>query len=239
MGDFLGVLPVMIQLSKQDLLHVNIHPESLPLFHLLPKKYRIMLQEREEALYGRKLEIDILKAFALSHQYNCYMSQAHFPCLGLPLPPVPVKAELEFEAMNEPVYDYVLAPFSRSLPPQQRWAQAQWQRLVQLLPEKSFCIIGHARDEKDFVTGDHIAHLYNASMVKLINVLKKARGGLISVVSGPSHLAFHLGVRNYLLTNQPMTWGINPEAVKICDPIGALKAEKVAALLREKELSVS
>ena len=230
-GDFLGILPVMVALAKQDELHVNIHPEAEHIFDLVPSKYNIKLQDKDEALYDRVLELDVNKAFNISHQKNYYMSQAHFAYLGLPVPEQPSKAELEFEPAEVPQCDFVLAPFSRSLPPQERWPKERWQQLTSLLPDKSFCVIGHDRDERDYVTGANVLQMYNYPVVTVINLLKKARKGLISVVSGPSHLAFHLGVKNYLLTNQNMTWGNNPDAVKITDPIPELRPEKVAQLL--------
>ncbi len=230
-GDFLSTLPVMAELAKHDELHLNIHPEAESIFHLIPKKYNIKLQEKESALYDRILELNISKAFDIANDHNYYMSQSHFAYLSLPVPQQPPKAELEFDLADGAVYDYIVAPFSRSLPPEQRWPKAQWQRLADLMPDHTFCIIGHDRDERDFVTGNNVFHMYNEPLLKVINILKNAGKGLISVVSGPSHLAFHLCVKNYLLTNQNMTWGINPEAVCVCDYIPDLKAERLIEVL--------
>ncbi|MEO6327907.1 MAG: hypothetical protein ABIO55_03205 [Ginsengibacter sp.] len=231
-GDFLGVVPVMIELAKHDELHLKIHHEAEPIFKLIPKKYNIKLQEKGLSSYARVIELDISKAFTISHENNYHMSQSHFAFLGLPVPENAVKAELEFKAIDVPVYDFILAPFSRSLPPQERWSQEQWQRLTNLLPDYSFCLIGHKRDEKNFIKGENVTQMYNESLVKVISIMKNARRGLISVVSGPSHLAFHVGVKNCLLTNQNMTWGNNPDAVKISDYIPELKAERVIEVLK-------
>lgn len=234
-GDFLGAIPTIIEFAKQDELHLKINPEADPLFKMIPKKYRIKLQEKEDALYDKVVELNISKAFTIANENNYYMSQSHFAYLGLPVPAIPIKAELEFESADLPVYDFILAPFSRSLPPTERWPREQWQRLADFLHTSSFCIIGHERDEKNFVTGKNVTQMYNENLVKVMTVLKNARRGLISVVSGPSHLAFHLGVKNYLLTNQNMTWGNNPEAVWICDYIPELKAERVVVELKKNE----
>lgn len=229
-GDFLGVIPVMMELSKHDELQVNIHPEAEPIFKLISKKYNIKMQQ-DSMQYNRIYELDISKAFDLASLHNYYMSQSHFAYLGLPVPAAPPKAELEFEETEVPVYDYIVAPFSRSLPPDQRWPKDQWQELVTQLSDYSLCVIGHERDEKNFVTGTNISYMYNEPIVEVIKVLKKAKKGLISVVSGPSHLAFHLGVKNYLLTNQSMTWGNNPEAVMVYGYIPELKPVKVIEVL--------
>jgi ADP-heptose:LPS heptosyltransferase len=232
-GDFLGVVPVMIELAKQDELHIKIHHEAEPIFRLISKKYNIKLQEKEPSFYDRVIELDISKAFTLSHENNYHMSQSHFAYLGLPVPENAVKAELEFEVTDVPVYDFVLAPFSRSLPPQERWSREQWQRLTDLLPGCSFCVIGHERDQRNFIKGENVTQMYSESLVKVMTVLKNAGRGLISVVSGPSHMAFHLGVKNYLISNQNMTWGNNPYAVRIGDHIPELTAERVIDILNE------
>ncbi|MGN6532889.1 MAG: hypothetical protein ACTHK0_14200 [Ginsengibacter sp.] len=231
-GDFLGVLPVIIDLSKRDELHVQIHPEATAIFSMIPKKYNIKLQEREDAFYDVILKLDISRAFTISSENNYYMSQAHFAFLGLEVPETPLKAELEFEQFEMCPYDYIIAPFSRSLPACQCWLREEWQRLTDLMPERSFCIIGHNRDPRNYITGPNVSEMYNEPLVKVVNLLKSVQGGLISVVSGPSHLSFHLGVKNYLLTNQNMKWGNNPEAITIQDYIPELKAEKVLEILQ-------
>lgn len=223
-GDFLGVMPVMGALRNQGPLEVAIHPEAEALFRLMRSDLDIRLQQRDEAAYSRVLNLDISAAFTLSHQRNYYMSQAHFACLDLPVPAVPPKAALEFDAVPVPACDYVLAPFSRSLPPRERWPRAEWQALVELMPDKTFCLIGHDRDDRNFLRGDNVHPFFGQPLAALMSLLKSARHGLVSVVSGPSHMAFHLSVRNVLLTNQHMTWGNNPEAVQIWDPIPTLRA---------------
>jgi ADP-heptose:LPS heptosyltransferase len=231
-GDFLGVIPVVIDLSKRDELQMKIHPEASTVFSMIPKKYNIKLQEREDAFYDVILQMDISRAFTISSENNYYMSQAHFAFLGLDVPETPLKAELEFEEIGMEAYDYIIAPFSRSLPANQRWPMEEWQRLVELMPESTFCIIGHEREPRNFIMGPNVSEMYNEPLVKVINLLKSAKRGMISVVSGPSHLCFHLGVKNYLLTNQDMKWGINPEAITIENYIPELKAEKVIEILQ-------
>jgi ADP-heptose:LPS heptosyltransferase len=230
-GDFLGIIPVMTELAKRNELHVSIPTEAEPIYHLIAKKYNIGLQEKEAEQYDTVIELDVSKAFGLACLHHYYMSQSHFACLGMPVPATPPKAELQFEETDVPVYDYILAPFSRSLPPQQRWPKERWQELVRLMPGSSFCVIGHGRDEREFTTGGNVSQMYNQPLVDVLRVLKKARKGLISVVSGPSHCAFHLGVKNYLLTNQAMTWGNNPDAVSVQDYIPDLTVEKLIAVL--------
>jgi hypothetical protein len=233
-GDFLGMMPLMTELSKQEELHVSIHPEVECLLDLVPKKYGIKLKDRDEASYDKIVEVDIFKVFKLAIERNYYMSKAALAYLNFDMSENPPKAELEFEAVETSAYDYIIAPFSRSLPPEQRWPQEQWQKLTELLPDKLFCIIGHERDDKNFMTGKNIFGMYNEPLIKVISVMKNARKGLISVVSGPSHIAFHISVKNYLLTNQYMAWGNNPEAVTIWNNIPHLKAEELVDILNRE-----
>ena len=223
-GDFLGVMPLMADLRAEGPLEIEIHPEAEALFRLFPKSLDMRLKRLPDEAYDRVLNLDISAAFTISHQRNYYMSQAHFACLGRPVPDVPPKAALEYSTVEVPVCDYVIAPFSRSLPPQERWPAAQWQDLIDTMPDLQFCLIGHDRDDPDFVSGPNVTQFFGHPLESLISLLKAARKGLISIVSGPSHLAFHLSVPNVLLTNQHMTWGNNPDAIQIWDPIPKLQA---------------
>lgn len=229
-GDFLGFIPVITELAKQDELHLSIHPESASLFSLIPKKLNI--SQQQPVHYNKILKLDAYEACGISRIHNYYMSQAHFAYLGMPVPKIPPKAELEFATLNVASFDYILAPFSRSLPNEQQWPKEQWQKLVDQMPQCSFCIIGHERDDQHLISGNNVTALYNKPIVEVINVLKKAKRGLISVVSGPSHMAFHLSVKNYLLTNQQMTWGNNPDAIQIRDYLPALTAERLTTILQ-------
>ncbi|MEX6688153.1 hypothetical protein QTN47_11640 [Danxiaibacter flavus] len=229
-GDFLGFVPVITELAKQDELHLVIHPESAAIFSLIPKKLNI--SQQQPVHYNRILKLDAYEACKISHIHNYYMSQAHFAYLGMPVPSIPPKAELEYEAVDVALFDYILAPFSRSLPSEQHWPKEQWQKLVDQMPQYSFCIIGHERDDHHFIAGNNVTGMFNKPIVQIINVLKRARRGLISIVSGPSHLAFHLGVKNYLLTNQQMTWGNNPDAIQVRDYLPALTAERLSTILQ-------
>ncbi len=229
-GDFLGFIPVIAALAKQDELHLAIHSESEELYELIPKKWNISKQQQIH--YDKVLKLDAYEACNISHIHNYYMTQAHFAYLGLPVPHTPPKAELNYPVVDVPSFDYIIAPFSRSLPDEQRWPGSYWQQLVELMPQCSFCMIGHARDDHHFITADNVTGMFNEHFVTVINLLKKARQGLISVVSGPSHLAFHLGVKNYLLTNQEMAWGNNPDAIQVRDYIPALSATKLLSILQ-------
>ncbi|GAO43784.1 glycosyltransferase family 9 protein [Flavihumibacter petaseus] len=232
-GDFLGTIPAMIDVARIHQLDVVIHPEARELFDLIPKRYGITAIDEPGSNDGYDYHgtMDISAAFTLSHQKDYYMSQAHMELLGLWVSPQPPKAELDIPDIDVPVADFILAPFSRSLPSEQKWPAAQWQKLVDMHPDKTFVVIGHDRDPRRFITGRNVLDAYAQPITEVCNLLKKARRGLISVVSGPSHLAFHLGVKNYLLTNQNMTWGNNPDAIQLRHQIPNMTAEDFSTFL--------
>lgn len=96
----------------------------------------------------------------------------------------------------------------------------------------SFAVIGGSKDERGYINGSNVFEVYGESWDYIISLLCRC-GSLVSVISGPSHLAFHLGIKNYLLDNQSlhMRWGVNPHAFKITDPIPTLTAERIMEFL--------
>jgi len=234
-GDFLGTIPVMQQLAKDNKgIHVIIHPEAEKIFKLIPAQYnieRVFHRQYPDTLYTRKLELDISKAFEVSDKKGYYMSQAHFDILGLPVPPVPPKADLHINPVACPQYDFLLAPFARSLPPQEKWDRKKWQKLVDNFPQLRFGLLGtRAHDDPEFLKGYNVEAEFDHDFNYVANMLRECRA-VISVVTGISHLCFHLGVPNILINNQNFTWGTNPEAVCIRTSIPMLKVDEV-----EKEM---
>ncbi len=104
----------------------------------------------------------------------------------------------------------------------------KWQELVNTLPDKKFCLFGNSLyDDPSFIEGDNVTSVFDQPFEVVANIMLKSKEGLISVVTGISHLAFHLGVKNILLTNQNMTWGNNPEAVMIKENITFLTTDNL------------
>lgn len=236
-GDFLGTIPVMQYMSSSyNALHVIIHPEAEKIFRLIPSKYNIIRtyhREHPDHLYDEELSLDISKAFSVASQKNLYMSQTHFDVLGYYVPQVAPKADLEIVPIECPEYDFLLAPFARSLPPQERWSQARWQKLVDALPHLRFGLLGTAAtDSPDYLKGYNVTAEFDHNFNYVSNLLRKSKG-VISVVTGISHLCFHLGVPNILLNNQNFTWGTNPEAINIRTPIPELMASTVVEKIKE------
>jgi ADP-heptose:LPS heptosyltransferase len=229
-GDFLGTIPAMIELSKQGPLEVILKDSVSELFNMIPKHHGIKRSDKDE----HDLSFHLQSSFNYADQHNLHMLQANFENIGLPAPSYVPKPELRYMTMQSPVFDYVLAPFSRSLPMEQKWDKSKWQELVNRMPDKSFCLLGSIfHDYPDFITGDNVTPIFSQPMAYVCNLLKQSNNGLISVVTGISHLAHALDVKNYLFVNQGV-WGKNPDAVCLDKHIPDIEVDEVIGILNSK-----
>ena len=227
-GDTLGTFPVLQQLNKDhEHFSVIVLEEVKWLYELVPELKLCECSRHDK-------ELNISGAFTLSHQHNLFMSQAHYPFMGYPIPPEPVKAELTIIDVDVPVYDYVIAPYGRSAPNEQKWSMDKWIELINSMPEYSFAILGNSKyDDFAYPIPENVSLLFDLSAMELCNVLQKANYGCISIVTGISHFCYHLNVTNYLIANQGMTWGLQPDAIIIDDHIPTLPVQKVYDVLKE------
>ena len=221
-GDFLGSVPAVQRFASRTDVCCTHHPEVRHLFEMTGLK-----EYKDSYHISKEISIGCTYAWNIAIPKGLHMTQAYFPLVGLDIPDEPVKAEINVPKNVVRAYDYIIAPFSRSLPEGQKVIVEEWQRLVDMLPDKKFCIIGSDSDPEWFVTGRNVTACYGQPLSFVLNLIQHARDGLISVVSGPSHMAFHLGVKNYLITNQVMAWGNNPDAKKIIHYIPDIRAEQI------------
>jgi ADP-heptose:LPS heptosyltransferase len=215
-GDFIGTIPAM---QAVDALYV-IKPQMVELASMARIEYTIVQQLCDK-------EFDLHNAFAFAASHNLHMIQANFRELDLPVPRNIPRPELTVITEPVPVVDYVLSPFSRSLPESERWEK--WQELIDSMADKRFALIGGMYDDEDYLTG--CLKIFNRSLNYISNVLLNSKG-LISVVTGTSHLAYALGVKNYLFCSQG-AWGKNPEAIHLANgSITDVEVKKVIDLLK-------
>lgn len=196
-------------------------------YELLPKDLNIKFIK--SAGMGAQV-IDMLKAYDLSRECNLHMSQAYHAQFGLPVPCNPIKPELVFEQLHVPVYDYILAPHSRSLPPKEKWDAEKWIELAQELEEQgnSVCFFGNSLFDKEFIGFNNE---YDRPMVEVLNMIKACNEGVISVVTGISHLCYAVGAKNYVMCNQLNKWGLNPDCIHIKKYIPELTVDEVLEVL--------
>lgn len=210
-GDFLGAIPAMQALGKTDRLVVQIHPEAEKLVSLIHNPDNIIFTTHP-ASGEVKHTIYSATAFPVATGNNWYMSQAYFRQVGLEVPLSPPRAILEVPIEDTPTYDYIISPFARSLPEADKWPREKWQELVDSMPDKKFCVLGTvSHDSPHFLEGPNVDARFDFSFRHISNLMLRATKGLISVVTGTSHLAFHLGVKNWVLNNQDFAWGTNPD----------------------------
>lgn len=226
-GDYLGTVPAMQLIAERNaaigLPCTFIVPDGIASLH------KMAGLQRSDSNYA-DCSFDLHRAFALADKENLYMSQAHFSFVGLPTPSEPPRPQLNVPVFGVQSFDYILAPFSRSLPPEQLWPRQCWQGLVNSMPDKSFCLFGAGKDDIDFIDAPNCTPVFDASFDIVCNVMRAAKGGVISIVTGISHLAFALNVKNYLLINQG-SWGRNPDAICITKPIHSTGVDDVRKLI--------
>lgn len=211
-GDFLGTVPAMQAVGAD----VIVKDSVFELFRMTGLK---------QAFDNPDKHFDLHASFAYADKNNLHMIQSNFAQIGLPVPKDVPRPKLTFHEIYCKKFDYVLAPFSRSLPKEQLWQREKWQALVNAMPEKSFCLMGsQTHDDPEYVTGPNVTPMFGKSWTVVCNIMKRSQ--LISVVTGLSHLAYALEVKNYLFFNQGR-WGQNPDAVLMQKHIPDITVEEV------------
>ena len=232
-GDTLGTFPVLQQLNKDhEHFSVVINEDARDLYSLVPE---IRICECNKA----DKELNLSGAFTTAHMHGIYMVQAHYPFMGYSIPEKPIKADLriiDITTKDTKFYDYVIAPFGRSAPNEQKWSMDKWVQLIESMPEFSFAILGNSKyDDWAAPVPENATLFFDRSMNDVGYTLQRAKYGCISIVTGISHFCYHLGVKNYLLTNQTgMTWGENPDCIAIRDHIPTLEPKTVYDLLSQE-----
>lgn len=232
-GDFLGSIPAVQALAKTNDVVCTYLPEVEELFDMTGL---CKWKEEDDDKIVCTINLNCTDAWNIAIKKDLHMTQAYFECVGLPIPEAPVRADLSNpldDVFGSPGFihgKYIIAPFSRSLPDNQKLHYSVWDKLVSM-SDKMFYVIGGRLDQKGFVRGDNVQELYGLPLCVIMYMIK--RMPLISVISGPSHLSFHLGGINYLFDNQScsMRWGVNPDAIKITDPIPTITAERIMEYL--------
>lgn len=224
LGDFLGTLPALIEKNKKEKI-LLIASISDSLKKLIPKN--IELIESDGFDYVPDVTLDIHRAWRLANEKGLYMSQCYFDQLDLQIPIIKEKVLLDYDKKMTQVVDYIISPFSRSLPESQKVSSKVFQDAVDDNPDILFALIGvEGMDDSNFINGKNVIKFFNKDLHYICNLMQNSTKGLISVVTGTSHLAFHLSVFNILFSNQGATWGNNPEALIIGSYIPQTTYEK-------------
>lgn len=242
-GDCLGTIPAVIALAQTvDKLVLVPHPARWDLAEMIPQKHGIQLGGLHSANIDYTIRVgpDDTEAYFYAHENKLHMTAAHHHFLGLPTPPAPVRPELEFPDIAVPRYDYILSPFSRSLPEEQLWPAWKWAQLVGMLPKKKFAFFGNP--QYDIPGQSLVWHMlmvhknvqpeFGRPLAELANIMQKS-GPCISVTNGISHLSFALGTGNILLFGQDTPWGKNPDATIIQGLVPDISVEQVLAAFTE------
>lgn len=231
-GDFIGTIPAMQEMAKGGPVEVICKDGVAELLEMagLSRHSSWMFSDSFDGIGDRTF--DLHGAFALAAKESLHMTQANFKAMGLPIPKDVLRPFLQVgpDPRMSVAYDYILSPFSRSLPENERWPKERWAELVKAMPDKKFAMVGGPNDDPDYIPGTSV--IFGHSFEYLSMLLLNVRHGLISVVTGTSHLAHALGARNFLFCNQG-AWGKNPDALIFPGTIPSITVSQVVQNLRE------
>lgn len=232
-GDSLGTVPITIQLAKLYPDNFSVYFINEQIADMIPKKYNINFLKKPPSQYDFKLEIS--EAFLYAENNRLHMTQAYFHQCNLLTPPTPIKPELEFSEYTISMdFNYMLAPFSRSLPENQKWPQENWNQLVKEFSDKKFLLFGNSsHDSKEFIQGPNVQYMFDEPLERVAYVMKNSRAKLLSVVTGLSHMSYALDVPIVLLWGQSSPWGDNPDAIHLNGPVVNISVEAVKNALTD------
>lgn len=233
LGDTINTWGIIRDLSLRGPVSVIIPQESKWFYELLSPTIKLSVKDDTKYSNG---ELNLTEAFIYGSKENYHMSQCYHAQFNLPTPKKPIRPELNVPDIEVPIYDYILAPFSRSLPEEQKWGLHRWQELSWKLNQQGFttCVFGNSKYDPQ-INGMQME--YDRPMNEVLNMIKKCRKGVVSVVTGISHLAYAMEAQNILLSGQGNSgWGINPDAFVITGRVNDFTVEQVLRVINENRL---
>lgn len=249
-GDFLGTLPALIDFirhgGKKNVTVIcnpvveglaNLLQEDVKSHFIFDADLSIDALQLDRQFWAERYNdyempvcLDLQRAFREATAKGLYMGAAYYGQLLRDVKST--KAELIVQPEALPFQaNYVISPFSRSLPESQKIRRELWQELVDANPSSRFALIGTAKyDDPAFVTGPNVLPFFDHTWNVVGNLLKSSKA-ILSVVTGTSHFAFHIATRNILFTNQATAWGNNPDAIRVTKHIPDLQLADIQHLL--------
>lgn len=240
-GDSVGALKIIAEaaekaLKRNEPFFVGCHREAWPIIQLLPKRLKIRnVDDMGEGSCGKVYALDLTEAFAYSNKKPCYMSQAYYATIGWPVPFTPDLPELELDpyVIGDGAHgDIGLAPFARSLPDHQKWPRERWQALVDAYPDRTFVLYGATErgDDPEFVTGLNVNTFFDNPLAEVARSIRDLKQCLVSVSTGPSHIAYAVHTPTVLLIDQG-PFAKAPHALAIEKHVTEITVEEVATAL--------
>lgn len=248
MGDAIGSIPLMVELSQSEY-PLFVASRNTQIYDMIPSRWGIKTifdMHLIDMFLGSVRKTNLPEAFKFGN--TLHMTQAHFAQFGLPVPEKPIAPELDLgpepdDFREQCPCDFLIAPFSRSLPVEELWPLPNYHELAFRLG-KSFTALGSYKYPHENISMFNVKYqgnswindFYDHPLKTVGHVMKKARYGLISVVTGPSHLAHALQVPNIQFTVQG-PWGENPDATHIrpkTNDIRDVTVDEVEAIVRQR-----
>lgn len=178
-------------------------------------------------------------AAAIGYQFGptvMHPTQAIMAWAGLDIPDEVPQPKINVADADVPVYDYLIAPFSKS--PERSLTRAELGALVASLPAGSrIGVLGGAEDPQVFE--HHVAFPeYGKTLTTVVNMMRKCKGAVITTDSACNRLAHAAGIKNHLLIANssvtPLQWQRHPDAT-VLDIAGGFRTEALASGLSTAE----
>ena len=224
-GDFINTLPAVIALKQKynaDKVYLKF-PCRIPqykyeILDMIPKKHNIkFVTSNQTDPITCYFKFQTSELWSSQNKDIGEMSRAHFYTLGLDIPDIPPRLELELNPKYDTniIADFGLAPFSSSRKSNELWPKRKWKRLVNYFSDKTFVLFGAENDDSNFITGPNVIPLFGHPLQEVAWTMKKIKL-LIAVNSAPQHLSYCLNIPTLLFSNHPYgRWGINYDAIEI------------------------
>lgn len=228
-GDFLGTMPATCARAELGPVELYVHPSARACASMIPKRYGVEIIACDEDVYA-DYTYELTAASRVSTAFRpLYMTQSFFRQVRLPMPAIAPRPELELDESRRVSLegDVGLAPFARSLAPDEFWPKDRWQQLVDRFPAVRFVLYGvEGVDDAQYVIGPNVTPFFGYSVEQAVLSIRDLRTCLVSVVTGLSHVAFAVNQPNIVFSGQG-PWGNQPDGIRIAGPVNTLPVNTV------------
>jgi ADP-heptose:LPS heptosyltransferase len=197
LGDSLCALPVLESLRQEHPnLEILFRNESVA--QLMPKNLR---ERCSWDLKNGGYDVLVLGMWEAVKRFGriAHPTQLLYMLAGLEPPKEVPRPKIVFDN-NAPAYDYVVAPFTKD-DRERGWDIDSWSDLFRQLAESdpgaTICVVGGKSDH--VFAHNAVSHCYGQSLAYVASMIKNARRAVITLDSGPSHIAHAVNSKNHIL----------------------------------------
>ena len=199
-GDSLCAIPVVQRLAGQcDILYIAMRNGLVAEAAAWPSNVRPLWEAPSGLL--RFVRLDIHRT-AVAYDPLTPRHAIHLLMELAGLKPPDCIPEIPIRDWNEvvPAHDFLLAPFTADPIGVRCWTDDGWERLIQQLravaPLAKIGIVGGSQDPKPW---SGVTYEYGHPLAAVAKMMRRTQFAVITLDSGPSHLAHAAGITNHIL----------------------------------------